>query len=117
MKPTAPLKLVSELLDLPIVDREGRSCGIVDDIEFAGAPGEEAWIESLLVGPGAYRGRLPRWLFWFVRKIAGDRVARVPLDEIDTIGPVVRLKCAARDVKLHIVEDKVRQWIPRKGAL
>ena len=33
MKPSDPIKLVSQLLDLPIVDSEGAYCGVVDDIE------------------------------------------------------------------------------------
>ena len=117
MKPSGPVKLVSELLDLPIYDCDGRSCGIVDDIEFAGGAGKETRVKALLVGPGAYAGRLPRWAYWLTRRIAGDRIARIPFDEIETIGPVVHLKCAAKDVKLHAVEDRVRKWIPRKGAM
>jgi sporulation protein YlmC with PRC-barrel domain len=117
MKPTGPLKLVSELLDLPIVDCDGRSCGIVDDVEFAGGPGKPTRIKALLVGPGAYEGRLPRWAFWIVRKIAGNRIARVPLDEVDTVTSQVALKCSAEQLKLHLVEDRVRRWIPRKGAM
>ena len=30
MTPKAPIKLVSELLDLPLLDAEGKYCGIVD---------------------------------------------------------------------------------------
>ena len=36
---------------------------------------------------------------------------------IKTISSAVHLKCAAEDVGLHKVEDRVRAWIPRKGAL
>lgn len=117
MKPTDSIKLVAELLDLPIEDKDGRFCGIVDDVEFSGAPGKETRIEALLVGPGAYAGRLPRWAFWLTRIIAGDRIARVPVTQIHTIHTTVKLKCRAEDLKLHEVEDKVRQWIPRMGAL
>jgi sporulation protein YlmC with PRC-barrel domain len=117
MKPTAPLKLVSELLDLPIRDRDGRECGIVDDIEFEGGPGKTTAIKALLVGPGAYERRMPGWLFACVRMVAGDRITRVPLQEIETIRSIVTLKCTATEVGLHRVENRVRRWIPRKGAL
>lgn len=113
----APLKLVSQLLDLPIIDRDERWCGIVDDIELEGAPGKDMRIKALLVGPGAYSGRMPAWAFWVVRKIAGDRMARVPAEEIIEIGAVVKLRCTANQVRLHVVENKVRGWIPRWGAL
>ena len=76
-----------------------------------------ARLKALLVGPGAYRTRLPAWAFWLVRQIAGDRLARVPVAQIETIGSAVQLKCRAEDVKLHAIENKVRRWIPRGGAL
>ena len=112
-----PIKLVSQLVDLPIVDMDERSCGIVDDVELEGAAGKEMRVKALLVGPGAYRSRMPGWLFWIVRKIAGDRMARVPAGEILEIGSVVKLKCAAEELKLHVVENRASAWIPRWGAL
>lgn len=117
MKPTGPLKLASQLLDLPLVDKDDRWCGIVDDVELAGRPGAEMRIKALLVGPGAYAGRMPAWLFRVVRRIAGDRVSRVPVGQIETIGSAVQLKCPAERLGLHVVEDRVRTWIPRKGAM
>jgi sporulation protein YlmC with PRC-barrel domain len=117
MRPSDPLKLVAELLDLPIMDKDGRYCGIVDDVELSGSAGKEMRIKALLVGPGAYDARLPRWAFWLISKVAGDRVARVPIGQVDQIHTVVHLKCRAEDVKLHAVEDRVRGWIPKRGAL
>ena len=111
------IKLVSQLLDLPIIDKDERWCGIVDDVEFDGAPGKELRVKALLVGPGAYAGRMPGWAFWIVRTIAGDRMTRVPADEIIEIGSVVKLKCNAKKLKLHRTEDEVRARIPHWGAL
>ena len=117
MSPFDQLKLVSQLLDLPIIDKDERSCGIVDDVELTGSAGKEMWIKALLVGPAAYAGRMPRWLYWVTRKIAGDRVATIPAEQVDEIGAVVKLKAKAETFGLHEVEDKVRAWSPRKGAL
>ena len=117
MKPDARIKLVSELLDLPLVDKDGRWCGIVDDIEFSGGAGKVTRIAALLVGPGAYARRMPAWLFALVRLVAGDRLTRVPLGKIDHIASAVHLGCRAEQVGLHKVEDRFRAWIPRKGAL
>lgn len=117
MKVTDPLKLVAQLIDLPIVDKDGRWCGIVDDIEFDGSAGRETRLKALLVGPGAYDPRLPRWAFWLVRKIAGDRIARVPVANIDSITSAVKLNCAAETVRLSATEDRVRGWIPHAGAM
>ena len=117
MSPDGKIKVVSELLDLPLFDVEGKYCGIVDDVELAGGPGKALELKALLVGPGAYQGRMPAWMFWLVRKAVGDRLARVPTAQIASIGSVVKLKCAAEDLKLHVFEDKVREWIPRWGAM
>jgi len=117
MRRDSPIKLVSQLLDLPLIDKNGRWCGVVDDVELDGTPGKDTVIEALLVGPGAYERRLPRWAFWLVRKIAGDRIARVPFDKVDHIASAVHLKCSAEEVKLDLAEDRVRQWIPKWGAL
>jgi sporulation protein YlmC with PRC-barrel domain len=117
MKPADPLKLVSELLDLPIQDSDHRWCGVVDDVELKGGAGKEMRIAALLVGPGAYKGRLPGWAFWLVTKVAGDRLTRVPIDKVEQIRTAVRLKCRAEEVKLHAVENRVRGWIPKGGAM
>jgi sporulation protein YlmC with PRC-barrel domain len=115
MKPGDPIKLVSELLDLPLLDDEGRYCGIVDDIDLGAGPKPE--LKALLVGPGAYDGRLPRWMMWLAKRIAGDRVTRVPIEEVRTINNAVHLKRPASDLGLHKSESAAGEWIPHKGAL
>lgn len=117
MKPNAPIKLVSQLLDLPLIDKDERWCGVVDDVEFEGRAGKETRIKALLVGPGAYSGRMPKWLFRLVQMIAGERMVRVPVDRIDTVAAAVHLNCRAEELKLHRLEDRARAWIPRRGAL
>jgi sporulation protein YlmC with PRC-barrel domain len=117
MKPTGRLKLVSQLLDLPLLDSNGEYCGIVDDVELSGSPGKAAKIAALLVGPGAYAGRMPGWAMAIVRAIAGDRVTRVPIGKIESIKCVVQLKATAKELGLHQSEDRARAWIPRHGAL
>ena len=111
------VKLVSQLLDLPIIDKDERWCGIVDDVELEGAAGKDMRVKALLVGPGAYSGRLPKWLFAIVRAVAGDQMVRVPAAEIIEIGSVVKLGHSAEALGLHRTEDEVRSWIPRWGAL
>ena len=117
MRRDSPIKLVSQLLDLPLIDKDGRWCGVVDDVEFDGTPGKVTRIKALLVGPGAYEGRLPSWAFWLVRKIAGMQIARVPFDRVETIASAVHLDCSAEDVNLNRAEDEAGRWIPRWGAL
>ncbi len=117
MTPDSMIKLVSELLDLPLIDSEGKYCGIVDDVEFSGGAGKELKLKALLVGPGAYEGRMPAWMFLLVKKIAGDRITRVPMRMVRTIGPAVALECPGRDLGRQRDEMRAGKWIPRKGAL
>ena len=115
MTPDSQIKLVSELLDLPLIDSEGCYCGIVDDVEFTGS--KQLKLKALLVGPGAYDGRMPGWLFWLTRKIAGDRLTRVPVEMIRTIGTTVKLECPASDLGLSRSEAVAARWIPRRAAM
>ena len=117
MKPSGPLKVVSQLLDLPLIDCNGNYCGIVDDVAFDGAPGKETRLAALLVGPGAYRGRMPGWAMWLVRTVAGDRITRVSIAKVESIDSAVHLKAAAESLGLHAVENRVRAYIPRVGAM
>jgi len=117
MNPSDPLKLVAQLLDLPLLDKDGNYAGIVDDVELTGGAGKTSRIAALLVGPGAYQGRLPVWAMWVVRKIAGDRITRVPMEKVASINSAVHLKVTADSLKLHQSENKARAWIPRMGAM
>jgi sporulation protein YlmC with PRC-barrel domain len=117
LKLAGSLKLVSQLLDLPILDKDERWCGIVDDVELEGGAGKQTRVAALLVGPGAYSGRMPKFAYRIVRAIAGHRIVRVPSAEIADIGSAVRLKCSAEELGLHQTEDKARAWIPRWGAM
>jgi len=117
MKLSNPIKLVAELLDLPILDKDGNYCGVVDDVEIGGSAGKDAPLKALLVGPGAYAGRLPGWWMWLVTRVAGDRMTRVPIARVDSINSSVHLNVTANAAGLHRTEDQVRAWIPRKGAL
>ena len=116
MTPDAAIKLVSELLDLPLLDSEGKYCGVVDDVELAGGASKELKLKALLVGPGAYEGRMPPWALWLVRKVAGDRITRIPMDKVRTISTAVHLECPGRDLGLHKSETEAGRWIPEVGA-
>ena len=117
MIPDDPLKLVSQLLDLPLLDCEGSYCGVVDDIDLDGRPGEALAVKALLVGPGAWRGRMPAWLFAIVKAVAGDRVTRVPMSAVRRIDSFVQLTVTANELGLHVAENKARRLIPRAGAM
>ena len=117
MKPDGRLHLVADVRDLQIVDSEEENCGIVDDLEFEGAPGGELKLAAILVGPGTYHGRLPRWLAWLATKIAGKQIVRLPWSEVETIVSRVRLKRSARDLGLGAAERRAAAILPKHGGL
>lgn len=116
MKPTAALKLAADLRDLQIEDSEGVFCGIVDDIELDGKPGGKLMVAALLVGPGAYRGRLPRWAGWLVAQLAGNGIVRVPWAEVTGIASVVKLRCAAHELGLGRADERAGRLLKRLGC-
>ena len=109
MKRDAAIKLVSEVRDLQIVDSDDRNCGICDDIEFHGGAGETLGLKALLVGPGAYKGRLPKWAFALIERIAGTRVVRVPWDKVDRVTSRIYLTERAERLGLHGADDRLRK--------
>jgi len=117
MKPTGRLHLVADVRDLQIVDCDGTYCGIADDLAFEGGPGGRLKLAAILVGPGTYYGRLPRWLAWLATRIAGDAVVRLPWKEIETIGSVVRLKRSAAEVGLGAADRRAAALLPKFGGL
>lgn len=113
MRRDHPLKLLSEVRDLQIVDRDGLNCGICDDIELEGGPGERLTPASLLVGPGAYDRRLPRWLCWLMVQLVGSGVTRVPWAYVEKISGRIYLSVTGETVGLRKVEDRLQDKFKR----
>ena len=117
MKPSDRIQLLSALYDLPLLDKEGSYCGVVDDVRLDGWAGGKLRVAAILVGPGAYAGRLPAWAHRLVTWIAGDRVTTVAWSQVEKVGSAVQLKGTANQLGLHVAENKVRKLIPKGGAL
>jgi sporulation protein YlmC with PRC-barrel domain len=113
MKITDDLKLASEVRDLQIMDCDGKRVGIADDIELEGEIGKSLKILALLVGPGAYSDRLPRWLTWCIHAIAGKEIVRIPWNEIDSITSVITLKGSAEQYGLYKAEKRAMKIIKK----
>jgi sporulation protein YlmC with PRC-barrel domain len=102
------LDLVYRVLDLQLVDVDGRRCGKVDDVELGGEPLRAV---ALLVGSGVYPRRMPgRALARLARRVVGDEalganVVRVPWEEIDAIEATIRLKRPAAELGLGRGDD------------
>jgi sporulation protein YlmC with PRC-barrel domain len=112
MSASGELDLAYGVLDHQLVDSRGRHCGKVDDLELEGKAGEELRVIALLVGPGAWRGRLPgpfaRLAGRFSRKLV-----RVPWDVVESAEAAVHLGKTASELGLGRGDDRWRKRIAR----
>ena len=102
---THPVDLVYRILDDQLVDVDGRRCGRADDLEFDGGLGEPPKLDAIISGSGSWHRRLPRPLRHageraFGGGVVGRDVIRIPWDQVDDIGAVVKLKAKARELGL-----------------
>ena len=104
MRAAHPKHLLKAFRDLELLDRDDQRCGIVDDIEVAESePG--IWeMTALLVGPGAWRRRSPRWLTAF---LPGRRVVRVVAADVASTTSSVRLLKKAEELGLASFEQRI----------
>jgi sporulation protein YlmC with PRC-barrel domain len=100
------------VLDHQLLDREGRRCGNVDDLEIEGGPGEIPRVVAILSGPDVWRSR-SRWLGALAARIGGGGRIRIPWEEVAEVKSHVRLKKAAAEYGLGRGDDRVRPWIAR----
>jgi hypothetical protein len=104
VKAAQPRNLLRAYRDLALLDRDDEHCGMVDDIEMAESePG--IWeMTALLVGPGAWKRRRPRWLGAI---LPGRKLVRVDAADVASTGTAVRLLKKADDVGLAAIEHKL----------
>jgi hypothetical protein len=95
-----PLDLALTVLDRQLVDREGRKCGRVDDIELSGGPGQPLIVESLVVGAGAWRGRMRSPIGRLLSRLGGDQVIELPWRDVRGVTHVVKLQSSAAELGL-----------------
>jgi hypothetical protein len=104
VKAAEPRHLLRAYRDLELLDRDDQRCGIVDDIEMAQSePG--IWeMTALLVGPGVWRRRAPRWL---TAIFPGRRVVRIAAADVASATGAVRLLKKADDLDLARFEHRL----------
>ncbi|HZQ60511.1 MAG TPA: hypothetical protein VFC24_04125 [Casimicrobiaceae bacterium] len=107
------LDLAREVLDHEIVDADGVSCGMVDDIEFDHPPGKPPVVSNLVVGPHAWSARTPALLSWLVRLVVHAPVVRVPWSEVEHVTERVQLRSTAAKLGLGKADRRVGKWVSR----
>ena len=106
------LHLLREVLDHEVVDVEGNSCGMVDDIELewtVDGPG----VAALQLGPGAWSRRLPRPLGALARRLFGSAVVRIPWAEVSEVTEVIRLRSRAGTWGAGELDRRLGLWLPK----
>jgi sporulation protein YlmC with PRC-barrel domain len=111
VKRDAPLKLLSEVRDLQIVDSEGRNCGICDDVELEESENGQLIVKAMIVGPGAYRYRLPMWLLRLAQALAGRSMTRVPWQAVEKVSGRIFLNRPAQSLGLGRMDDRLSQYL------
>jgi sporulation protein YlmC with PRC-barrel domain len=106
-------ELMRDLLDREIVDADGTSCGMVDDIEFGYPKDKQPVVKALLVGTGAWADRLPALLAAICTAMFGRTIVRVPWEEVDQVTEIVKLKSKASTLQLGRIDRKVGSWLWR----
>lgn len=110
--------LTYRVLDVQLVDVDGRRCGRADDVEFSGAPGEPLYVSALLTGHGVYPSRLPQRLRRSGRRlfgpgVLGRTILRVPWTAVEDVGAAVHLREPASELGLAAVDLALERWVER----
>ena len=101
-----------KVLDHQLLDKNGRRCGNVDDLEIEGGAGEVPEVVAILVGPGYWPqrvgliGRLAGW-------IGGERRVRVDWSEVRKLDSAVELKREATTLGLGRGDDRLRPYLEK----
>jgi sporulation protein YlmC with PRC-barrel domain len=106
------------LLDHQLVDRSGRFCGNVDDLEIDVTPEGVHHVVAIIAGPGAllYRlgGKRPgRWLRTHVGNVFGASPDpdRIPMRQVSDIGSTIRVSADRYELGTGATEIWVRDHV------
>jgi hypothetical protein len=107
------LDVMRKVLDHELIDVNNIPCGMVDDLEIEGRPGEALKVTAILVGPGAWADRLPGLFGSLAKKIFGSQRTRVPWEEVSIITERIKLKSRASELGLGKADRKAAKLIKR----
>jgi hypothetical protein len=104
------LDLGRGVLDHQLVDRDGRNCGKVDDLELTGLSEGEPEVAFILVGGNAWRGR---GLLGRIAAALSGNAVHIPWSEVDEVSSVVKLKRSAQELRLARGDDRAARLVRR----
>ena len=105
---------MGDIMDMQLEDCEGRNIGRVADIEAELRADGTLTLTHVVVGPEALAGRVASHLrpvaHWLLR---GRFERRIPLGEIDDVGPTIHLRGTAEAYKLGNADRWIAEHILR----
>jgi hypothetical protein len=107
------IDLAYRLLDLDLVDSEGRRCGKVDDLELEGGPGELTYVAAIRTGPGALPARFRPRFRGIARRLLRSGFKSVPSELVDDFDSAVTLTKTAEELGLAAGERALAGWFGR----
>jgi hypothetical protein len=112
--------LVRDVFDGQLESLDGRRIGRVADLEAVWRDDGTLHVQAILVGPQVLLGRISYRLRGFAGRVLGERfLHRIPIEEVEELGPTVRLRKHARDYRVadgdRWVADHVLRYIPGNG--
>ncbi len=111
------MDLVHDLLDMRVVDRNGREMGRVDSIVIDVRDGAAPRVSAIAIGPAVLANRihpiLGRWVAALEHGFGIDegRPFRIPFSAILDIEDRVRVDLAFGETAAATVERRLRRWV------
>jgi hypothetical protein len=112
--------LMRDVMDAQLESADRRRIGRVGDLEAELSADGRLRVTTILVGPQVLLGRLSHRLGGGSMRFLGDRfLHRVAIDEVEEVGPTVRLRGVAETYSTaqgdKWVADKILRFIPGSG--
>lgn len=115
------LLTMRDVIDGQLESADGRRLARVADAEAEWRADGSLWVTDLLVGPEAHLGRVGTPLRSLGQRLLRGRFEhRIPVSEVEELGPTVRLKGRSSDYPLQGMDDwivrRILRFIPGNGA-
>jgi hypothetical protein len=113
------VQLVRDLLDVSVVDRNGREMGRVDRVVLERSAGSPPRVVAIEIGPSALGARLGRsvgrWVTGLLHAlgVAGGQPLRVSVAQILDISDAVKVDLAFGETPAAALEIKLRALVRR----
>ncbi len=113
------MRLIGDVLDKPIIDRNGRNVGRADGIELELNEGSAPRVATVLVGPTTLGERVSpragRWVAALERRFRIDPASvRLPVEAINfTNDERLQVQASVGETGADAVERSLRRWVVR----